>query len=184
MSRARFDQALPWGLDGSVRGLRVRRVLGTLWLVAGLGACQVGNQPDAEALRSARERLRAAHELADGARSASEREQAETALRSALQALPSSGAVIAWLQQDGAYRLGELLLQRGAVDQALVDVQRGLSFNDTPTLARANLLELLGRLHERRGEKAEAIRAYEQAMIINQVLLKQALGETPGSNSE
>lgn len=116
-----------------------------------------------------------AHESADDS---AQRSPAviERALRQALSEAPDApNQRERWVIQDLYYRLGQTLADAGALDGAATEVERGLAIDAAPTLARANLLALQGKLFERNGNTEAASRAYHAALLVNEVLMDQAL---------
>lgn len=100
----------------------------------------------------------------------------ERALRRALAEAPDApNQRERWVIQDLYYRLGQILTDTGALDAATREVERGLAVDAAPTLARANLLGLQGKLFERNGDTEAASRAYHAALLVNEVLMDQAL---------
>lgn len=116
-----------------------------------------------------------AHESADDA---ARRNPAvtERALRQALAEAPDApNQRERWVVQDLYYRLAQSLADTGSIDSAAAEVERGLAVDAAATLARANLLALQGKLFERRGDTEAASRAYHAALLVNEVLMDQAL---------
>lgn len=100
----------------------------------------------------------------------------ERALRQAISEAPDAPNVRErWVIQDLYYRLAQLLTDNGAMARAAVEIERGLSVDAAPTLARANLLALHGKILEKQGESEAAAKAYHAALLVNEVLMDQAL---------
>lgn len=100
----------------------------------------------------------------------------ERVLRQAISEAPEAPNVRErWVIQDLYYRLAQLLTDTGASDRAATEIERGLGIDAAPTLARANLLALHGKILEKQGELEAAARAYHAALLVNEVLMDQAL---------
>jgi len=109
----------------------------------------------------------------------------ERALRQAISEAPDAPNVgERWVIQDLYYRLAQLLTDTGAADSAATEVERGLAIDAAPTLARANLLALHGKLLEKRGETEAAAKAYHGALLVNEVLMDQALNGSTEQGSK
>jgi tetratricopeptide (TPR) repeat protein len=80
-----------------------------------------------------------------------------------------------WVIQDLHYRLAQLLLDAGELERAAIEVVRGLRADDAATLARANLLALQGKAFERQGERQKAAESFHAALLINELLMDEAL---------
>lgn len=101
---------------------------------------------------------------------------AERALRQAISEAPDAPNVSErWVIQDLYYRLAQLLADHGSLEQAGSEVERGLAVEAAPTLARANLLALRGKVLEKQGQREAAARAYHEALLVNEVLMDRAL---------
>lgn len=100
----------------------------------------------------------------------------EQALRAAIEQAPDApNERQRWIIQDLFYRLGQLLSDAGATDRALDEIQRGLRVADAPTLARANLLALQGKVLAKMGDRQAAAEALHAALLINEALMDLAL---------
>jgi tetratricopeptide (TPR) repeat protein len=100
----------------------------------------------------------------------------ERALRQAIAEAPDApNTRERWVIQDLYYRLAQLLTDTGAMDRAALEIQRGLVVDAAPTLARANLLALQGKILEKQGQLEAAAKAYHAALLVNEVLMDQAL---------
>ncbi len=110
---------------------------------------------------------------------------AERALRLAIAEAPGSpNERERWVLQDLHYRLAQLLADVNKENLAEPEIERGLMVDDAPTLARANLLALQGKLLEKRGELEAAARAYHAALLVNEVLMDRALNGSTERGSE
>lgn len=122
--------------------------------------------------------VQAAHRSADAASSVG-LDETERALRAALASAPDApNERERWVIQDLYYRLAQLLVDRGVQDQAEGQIAKGLQVDAAPTLARANLLALRGKVLERQGQQEAASEAYHSALLINEVLMDRALNGT------
>jgi hypothetical protein len=111
-----------------------------------------------------------------GGRRSAAVDAAEQAVRAAIAQAPRApNERERWVIQDLHYRLAQLLTDSNREHLAEPEIERGLSVEDAPTLARANLLALQGKLLERRGELEAAARAYHAALLVNEVLMDRAL---------
>lgn len=157
-----------------------------------LATCLIGSAFAASlACSSAKDRsdrwmllVQRAHHGVDEYRSGEERSSAngallhstEQALERAIAEAPSAPDVRErWVIQDLYYRLAQLLTDNGATARAVIEVERGLAVDAAPTLARANLLALHGKILEKQGEREAAAKAYHAALLVNEVLMDRAL---------
>jgi hypothetical protein len=100
----------------------------------------------------------------------------ERALRQAISEAPDAPNLRErWVIQDLYYRLAQLLTDNAAMTRAAVEIERGLAVDAAPTLARANLLALHGKILEKQGEREAAAKAYHDALLVNEVLMDRAL---------
>lgn len=126
--------------------------------------------------------VRRAHRTADEQRT-TDVVTTEQALRRAIEQAPGTlDERQRWIVQDLYYRLGQLLLDSGAMQLALDEIERGLRVSGAPTLARANLLALQGKTLAKMGNKQAAAEALHAALLINEALMDLAL--TGASESE
>jgi hypothetical protein len=159
----------------------VRRVLPLLLTIAlaGVGCARDKQEHTASVEQASSEwsqRVRHAHELTDKARSEGERRVAIAALRQVLRdAPPPATPRVQWVLQDLQFRLALALVDNKEHESALTVVEQGLNMAQEPTLARANLLALQGKVFELQGKPGEAARALHEALLINEVLLERAL---------
>jgi len=101
---------------------------------------------------------------------------AERAVRHALSEAPDVPNVTErWVIQDLYYRLAQLLADTGKTERAALEIERGLAVDAASTLARANLLALHGKVLEQLGNPEAAAKAYHAALLVNEVLMDQAL---------
>lgn len=141
-----------------------------------VAACSLPRDRDKEWVAS----VQSAHEQAD--ESARDPGATELALRKALSEAPSDpDARQRWVIQDLYYRLAQTLLDADGLDPAAREVAAGLAIDRAPTLARANLLALQGKIAERRGDRRAAAEALHEALLINEWLMDRALA---GANEE
>jgi hypothetical protein len=85
---------------------------------------------------------------------------------------------------DAAYRLAELALSERDAEAALRWADRGLAQGRPPDLFTANLLVARGRALEALGRDVDAAAEYHAALLINEVLLQEALGAAAGREVE
>lgn len=120
--------------------------------------------------------VRDAHELADLATTKAQRHAAIAALRNAVEAAPpANSAKRHWALQDLHFRLAQTLVDDGQLSEAHVVIAQGLKLTPEPNVTRANLLALEGKVYELEGMAERAARALHEALLINELLLEQAL---------
>jgi tetratricopeptide (TPR) repeat protein len=122
------------------------------------------------------QQLKRAHAEADAVKSDGQRREALHSLEQALSRLPAGerpGDV--WLRQDLLSRLADLELQLGDADKALRRANEGLGYSEATSVPASNLLMTKGRALERLERKAEAVKAYHQALVMNQELMERSL---------
>lgn len=151
-----------------------------LWMsfCVALGCTRQERESVAEAEQSAQwaNAVRDAHKRADDATTQTQRNDAITALRNAVQAAPPpNSAKRQWALQDLHFRLAQTLVDDGQLREAQVVIAQGLQLTPEPSVTRANLLALQGKVYELEGKAEQAARALHEALLINEVLLEQAL---------
>lgn len=120
--------------------------------------------------------VREAHTLADSAQSEAERRAATSALRHAIQRAPAPGtARLRWVIQDLHFRLAQAMLDSNKPAEAQSTIEQGLAIGSEPTLARANLLALQGKIYEAQARPEQAAKSLHEALLINEALLERAL---------
>jgi tetratricopeptide (TPR) repeat protein len=143
----------------------VRRGVSILWgliLCAGFGGC-ASQRPGEEWIAEAAARSA----KVEAALQAGRIDEARESLRSL-----SRARVVA---QDACYRLAELEIASGRVEQALAEADTCLRRDRTRDLFTANLLYVRGRAYETLRQDARAAQDYQQALQINEELLEKAL---------
>ncbi len=124
------------------------------------------------------DRLRRVHQAADSAASPEQRRLAVAGLRGLLSEIPSSNAEdLRWVKQDVHFRIAKLELQQGAAQAAVDAATDGLQLSKQPSVAVSNLFMVQAQALEQLERKDEAIEAYHQALLVNEVLMKRSLGE-------
>jgi tetratricopeptide (TPR) repeat protein len=122
----------------------------------------------------------AASESAQRASSATELETATRDLSHALNARVPSGIDALHrriVRQDLAYQLASIAQRRGRLDDALRAADRGLREGTADDIFSANLYIARGHAHEALNHPREAASDYYRALIINEVLLRHAMGD-------
>jgi hypothetical protein len=79
--------------------------------------------------------------------------------------------------QDCYFRLARLALAGRDPAQALSDAETGLAYQTAPSLFAANLLVARGAAHEALNEPRAAAEDYHQALLMNEALLREAVGK-------
>lgn len=141
-------------------------------------AVGVAPAPEAEATRSWLRELQVAHRAADDARDPTSRKAALELLTDLYQrgdTLPRAVEEIVQLRQDIAVRAARLALASSDEMAALAWVERGLDLSGEPSVLAATLWMVAADAHEARGDLADARRALQQALAINQQLLDREL---------
>lgn len=165
------------------RGFRLAHACGLVTLLVGLisscsrEAATESASAQQDTLQPAEmTRLKAAHSMADAARTDRERDAAISALRAELpEVSPAAGVGLVWLFQDLSSRISSLELQQGRPDEALRAAEAGLSVSKTASVPLSNLYIARARVFERLAKKNEAAEAYYQALLVNEQLMRDAL---------
>jgi tetratricopeptide (TPR) repeat protein len=141
---------------------------------------------------------RALHHEADIAESRGDPSAAIAALER-LVAAPSPPAVEAdEVRADARARLAELRIKRGDLDRAAADVRDGLDRLHGPTYFRGHLLEVSGLVEEARASaladagdadgaaraRASAVRLFEDAVRVQQIVIERALSDGGSEGDE
>ena len=162
---------------------RRRLVLPTLGMALVMGAC--GRAPDPAAARWIQAAARA-HGDADGLTDRGELEAARSSL-AALVLAPVPAGIAAEDRRavimDACYRLTELDVRLGRPSDARAWAERGLAAGERQDLFTANLLVALGHAWEAGGEAPRATASYHRALLINEALMHEALGEHAGGRN-
>lgn len=120
--------------------------------------------------------VRDTHGQADRAKSDEQRRLAIQGFRKALETAPQPvNARLQWVIQDLHFRLAQALMDTSQLSEAELAIARGLAVSTEPTVARANLLALQGKVYEAQGKPEQAARALHDALLINEVLFERAL---------
>jgi tetratricopeptide (TPR) repeat protein len=120
--------------------------------------------------------VRDAHGQADRAKSDEQRRLAIQGFRKALQTAPQpANARLQWVIQDLYFRLAQALVDSRELSEAEAAIVRGLAVSAEPSVARANLLALQGKVYEAQGKPEQAARVLHDALLINEVLFERAL---------
>lgn len=163
-----MSSGLQWGA--------MARVVGA-WLVVLVFVAGCGNgDADAAAWIS---HASSASRTADEALARGDADAARAALQAIVSAeVPSSVADRdrRVLRADAFYRLAEIELSGGSPTEALGLADRGLAEGRAEDLFTANLLVARGRALEAVGRDADAAEEYHAALLINEALLREALG--------
>jgi tetratricopeptide (TPR) repeat protein len=154
--------------------------------------CEAGARPVDLALLSFLSKARAAHHQADLAEAQGDRGRAVTALEAVVQGpaplrRQESNEVLA----DTWARLAGLRAAQGQFDAAMQDIERGLELAREVSYFRGHLFEVQAVVEEQRAAslaaspeaaaqaRARAIRAAEQAIEIQDQVLREALKREP-----
>lgn len=130
-------------------------------------------EPRALWLRQADE----SHQAADRALAMKQPQAAREALLRFLEAAPPAGIRsddARSVQQDAWFHLASVELQSGDAKRAQADAEKGLTLGRETDLFTANLLVVRGRARELQQDDRGAISDYQEAMRINEALLKAA----------
>jgi tetratricopeptide (TPR) repeat protein len=137
-------------------------------------------------------KAKSAHHIADQFEADGELDRAVETLRKLFDgSADESSAEVREVLADTRARVAELESQLGRFDQAANDVDRGLELAKDPTYFRGHLFEVRGLVEERRSKalkekgdtagaeasKKKALEAFEQAMSIQDQVIKKALPE-------
>ena len=79
--------------------------------------------------------------------------------------------------EDCYFRLARLALAGRDPAQALSDAETGLSYQTAPSLFAANLLVARGAAHEALNQPRAAAEDYHRALLMNEALLREAVGQ-------
>jgi tetratricopeptide (TPR) repeat protein len=155
------------------------------WLPFALLACSSRPAPRANEASPGEwlAQVKHAHERADGAIAAGELANASATLERALEQ-PTPAALRAddlrVVHQDLLFRLSELAQRRNEPQRALLLAERGLALGRHEDLFSANLLVARGRALALLARDTEAASSYQEALAIDERLLRVALGGGAG----
>jgi tetratricopeptide (TPR) repeat protein len=160
-----------------------RALVGLALLLAALaGACASRSdapQPPEDWLSA----VQAAHMTADDALADERFDQAHAALQAALDT-PARADLhpdhVRVVRQDLCFRLAQIELARDDAEQALSYADRGLALGHGDDVFTANLWVARGKAQEALAQPADAATCYQQALAINQRLLRAALASDAG----
>jgi tetratricopeptide (TPR) repeat protein len=118
----------------------------------------------------------ARHAEADRLLDQGQRVQATEQLQAVIEGAPGEpNDAVRVVLQDTRFRLARLLLDEHQAQQALDQADAGLALSRDLSLFRANLLVVRGAALEALGRGAEAVDVYQQALRINEALLRDTL---------